>query len=116
MCSISEPLLLLNSVGGISNLGKVESPFIKLAPALDHRDLNGLGHTDLPVGWVGKGTGDLEGHSEKGDLTGLGLIFLPADLVLSHAIPIASMSIGDLDGSAAQKWIVVQLIHIAACP
>jgi len=90
----NDNLLLLNGVGGINELGNVEALVLNLVLALDLGDLDGLGHTDLLGGWVGKGTGDLEGHGDKGDLIGLGLVFLPADLMLSLAISIASMSIG----------------------
>merc|ERR1712128_269239 len=125
-------LLLLNSVGGISKLGNVEALVLNLVLTLDLGDLNGLGHTDLLGGWVGKGTGDLEGHSDKGDLICLGLVFLPADLMLSCAISIARMSIGrgfsitgchlhglrllvigDLGGGAGSVDIL-PLIHIGA--
>ena len=87
-------LLLLHSVGGISKLGNIEALVLNLVLALDLSDLNGLGDTDLLGGWVGKGTGHLKGDSHQGDLVGLGLVFLPADLMFSLAISIGSLSIG----------------------
>merc|ERR1711935_95196 len=128
----NDNLLLVNGVGGISKLGNIEALVLNLVLALDLSNLNGLGHTDLLGGWVGKGTGDLKGHGDKGDLIGLGLVFLPADLMLSCTISIASMSIGrgfsitgshlhglrllvigDLGGGAGGDDIL-PLIHIGA--
>ena len=88
-----DDLLLLNSVGGIGELGNIEALVLNLVLALDLSDLNGLGDTDLLGGRVGQLTGDLQGSSDKGDLVGLGLVFLTADLVFSLSISISLISI-----------------------
>merc|ERR1712106_709583 len=90
----NDNLLLVNGVGGICKLGNIEALSFNLVLALDFSDFNWFDHTNLLGGWVGKGTSYLKGHGDKGDLIGLGLIFLSADLMFSLAISIASMSIG----------------------
>jgi len=90
----NDNLLLVYGVGGICKFGNIETLGFNLVFTLDFSDFNRLGHTYFLRSWVGKGTGDLKRHGDKGDLIGLGLIFLPADLMFSTAISIASMSVG----------------------
>jgi len=127
----NDNLLLLNGVGGISKLGDIEALVLYLVLALDLCDLDGLGDTNLLGGWVGKSAGDLEGFGDKGNLVSLGLVLLPAHLVLSRSMSITvSMSIsgssagshlhglgllivGDLGGGAGGSHIL-PLINVGA--
>ena len=88
-----DDLLLLNSVGGIGELGNIEALVLNLVLALDLSDLNGLGDTDLLGGRVGQLTGDLQGSSDKGDLVGLGLVLLVAHLVFAM-VGVGSITVG----------------------
>merc|ERR1712000_801630 len=87
----NDNLLLINGVGGIGKLGNIEALVLNLVLTLDLSDLNGLGDTDLLGCRVCQFTGDLQGSSDKGDLVGLGLVFLTADLVFSLWLSISSM-------------------------
>ena len=78
-----DDLLLVNGVGGIDELGNIEAPVLNLVLALDLRDGDVLGDTDLLGDRVGKAALDCEGSSDKGNLVGLGLVPLIADLVLT---------------------------------
>jgi len=129
----NDNLLLLNSVGGISELGDIEALVLNLVLTLDFGDLDGLGDTDLLGSWVGKAAGNLKGLGDKGNLVGLGLVLLPADLVFTLStisITMASMAIsssptgshlhglrllvkGDLGGGAGGGDIL-PLIHVGA--
>merc|ERR1712203_934265 len=76
-----DDLLLVNGVGGIDELGNVEALVLNLVLALDLSDGDVLGDTDLLGGRVGKAALYSEGSSDKGNLVGLGLVLLMADLV-----------------------------------
>merc|ERR1719278_583562 len=78
-----DDLLLVNGVGGINELGNVKALVLNLVLALDLRDGDVLGDADLLGGRVGKAALDSEGSSDKGNLVGLGLVLLMADLVLT---------------------------------
>merc|ERR1719500_1436757 len=82
----NDDLLLVNSVGSINKLGNIEALILNLVLALNLRNLNSLGDTDLLGGRVGEHAGDLKGGSDKGDLVSLSLVFLTAHLVFSLAI------------------------------
>merc|ERR1719315_568870 len=82
-------LLLLNSVGGISKFGHIETLVLNLILTLDLSDLNCFGYTHLLGGRVGQLAGNLQGSSDKGDLVSLSLVLLAADLMLSLAISIS---------------------------
>jgi len=100
----NDNLLLLNSVGGISKLGNIETFVLNLILTLNFCNLNGFGHTDLLRGRVSKTARNLQRNSYKGNLVGLCLVFLTADLMLSLSISIRLLSIfrssttGDLHG------------------
>jgi len=79
----NDDFLLFNSVGSISKFSNIEALVLNLILTLDLGDLNGLGDTDLLGGRVGKAAGDLQRGSNKGNLVGLGLVFLTTDLVFS---------------------------------
>jgi len=86
-------LNLVNNILSIDKLGNVEADIVNLVLALDLGDLNGLGDTDLPWGWVGEGARDLKRVGHKWDLVSLGLVFLMAHLVFSLTISLMSISI-----------------------
>ena len=88
-----DDLLLVDSVGGIDELGNVEALVLNLVLALDLGDGDVLGDTDLLGGRVGKLALDGEGGSDKGDLVGLGLVLLVAHLVLT-VVGVSSVSVG----------------------
>ena len=71
-----DDLLLINCVGGIGELGNIGALVLDLVLALDLRDGDVLGDTDLLGGSVGKAALDNEGSNDKGNLVGLGLILL----------------------------------------
>ena len=79
-------LLLVDSVGGVLELGNVEALLLNLVLALDLGDLNGLGDADLVGGGVGQGAGLLLGLSDQGHSVGLGLVLLSAVLVLAMTV------------------------------
>merc|ERR1719232_125856 len=89
----NDDLLLVNSVGSISKLGKIEALVLNLVLALNLGDLNSLGDTDLLGGRVGKGAALLQWDNDKGDLVSLSLVFLTAYLVLSMTISISRRSV-----------------------
>merc|ERR1712066_1157164 len=64
-------------------LVNVEALVLNLVLALDLGDGDVLGHAHLLGGRVGKAALDGERGSDKGDLVGLGLVLLVADLVLT---------------------------------
>ena len=86
-------LLLVNGVGGIDKLGNVEALVLNLVLALDLSDGDVLGDADLLGGRVGKAALDSEGSSDKGNLVGLGLVLLMADLVLTM-VGVGSVAVG----------------------
>ena len=90
----NDDLLLVNSVGGILELGNVEALPLNLILALDLGDLNGLGDADLGGGGVGELAGLQLGLSDEGNPVGLGLVFLPAVLVFSSSVSRGSISRG----------------------
>jgi len=89
----NDNLLLLHSVGGISKLGNIETLVLNLILTLNLSDLDGLGDTDFLRGRVGKAAGNLPRSSNKGNLVGLSLVFLTADLMFSLSISIRLLSI-----------------------
>ena len=88
-----DDLLLVNGVGGIDELGNIGALVLDLVLALDLRDGDVLGDTDLLGGSVGKAALDNEGSNDKGNLVGLGLILLMADLVLT-TIEVGTVVVG----------------------
>merc|ERR1712045_721606 len=88
-----DDLLLVNGVGGIDELGNVEALVLNLVLALDLSDGDVLGDADLLGGRVGKAALDSEGSSDKGNLVGLGLVLLMADLVLTM-VGVGSIAVG----------------------
>merc|ERR1719150_3712771 len=88
-----DDLLLVNGVGGIDELGNVEALVLNLVLALDLGDGDVLGHAHLLGGRVGKAALDGERGSDKGNLVGLGLVLLVADLVLT-VVGVGSVSVG----------------------
>jgi len=88
-----DDLLLVNGVGGIDELGNVEALVLNLVLALDLSDGDVLGDADLLGGRVGKAALDSEGSSDKGNLVGLGLVLLMADLVLTM-VGVGSVAVG----------------------
>ena len=88
-----DDLLLVNGVGGIDELGNVEALVLNLVLALDLGDGDVLGDAHLLGGRVGKAALDSERGSDKGDLVGLGLVLLVADLVLT-VVGVGSVSVG----------------------
>ena len=88
-----DDLLLVNGVGGIDELGNIGALVLDLVLALDLRDGDVLGATDLLGGSVGKAALDNEGSNDKGNLVGLGLILLMADLVLT-TIGVGTVAVG----------------------
>ena len=88
-----DDLLLINCVGGIGELGNIGALVLDLVLALDLRDGDVLGDTDLLGGSVGKAALDNEGSNDKGNLVGLGLILLMADLVLT-TIEVGTVVVG----------------------
>ena len=99
-----DDLLLVNSVGGVLELGHVEALLLNLVLALDLGDLNGLGDADLVGGGVGQGAGLLLGLSDQGHSVGLGLVLLSAVLVL--AMTVAG---GTVSGWAAGCYLKVNI-------
>ena len=97
-------LLLVDSVGGVLELGNVEALLLNLVLALDLGDLNGLGDADLVGGGVGQGAGLLLGLSDQGHSVGLGLVLLSAVLVL--AMTVAG---GTVSGWAAGCYLKVNI-------
>ena len=89
----NDDLLLINCVGGIGELGNIGALVLDLVLALDLRDGDVLGDTDLLGGSVGKAALDNEGSNDKGNLVGLGLILLMADLVLT-TIEVGTVVVG----------------------
>lgn len=90
---LDDDLLLANGVGGIDELGNIEAPVLNLVLALDLRDGDVLVDTDLLGGRVGKAALDSEGSSDKGNLVGLDLVPLMADLVLTM-VGIGNVALG----------------------
>merc|ERR1711874_714870 len=88
-----DDLLLVNGVGGVDELGNVEALVLNLVLALDLGDGDVLGDTDFLGGRVGKAALDGERGSDKGNLVGLGLVLLVADLVLT-VVGVGSVSVG----------------------
>ena len=66
---------------------------LNLVLALDLRDGDVLGDTDLLGDRVGKAALDCEGSSDKGNLVGLGLVPLIADLVLTM-VGVGNVAVG----------------------
>jgi len=94
-----DDLLLVHGVGGINELGNVEALVLNLVLAHNLGDGDVLGDADLLGGGVGQLALDGEGGSDEGDLVGLGLVLLGADLVLAM-VGISSVSVGrGLDGA-----------------
>merc|ERR1711990_210028 len=94
-----DDLLLVHGVGGIDELGDVEALVLNMVLAHNLGDGDVLGDTDLLGGGVGQLALDGEGDSDEGDLVGLGLVLLGADLVLAM-VGISSISVGrGLDGT-----------------
>jgi len=89
-----DDLGLVHNVGGIFELGNVEALLLNIITADNLGDLNVLGDTDLDG--LGVSNGDLngEGGGDKGDLVGLGLVFLTAKLMFSIAVSGGSISRG----------------------
>ena len=124
-------LLLVDGVGGIDELGNVETLVLNLVLALDLGDLDLLGDADLLGGGVGEAAGDLQGGGDEGDLVGLGLVLLTADLVLPGAVALVAVAavsgssaggdlhglglllVGDLGGGAGGGHILL-LVHVGA--
>ena len=79
-----DDLLLVNGVGGIDELSNIEALVLNLVLALDLRDGDVLGDTDLLGDRVGKAALDCEGSSDKGNLVRLGLVLLPTILMLTR--------------------------------
>merc|ERR1719220_1665665 len=88
-----DDLLLVNGVGGVDELGNVEALVLNLVLALDLSDGDVLGHAHLLGGRVGKAALHGERGSDKGNLVGLGLVLLVADLVLT-VVGVGSVSVG----------------------
>ena len=96
-------LLLVDSVGGVLELGHVEALLLNLVLALDLGDLNGLGDADLVGGGVGQGAGLLLGLSDQGHSVGLGLVLLSAVLVLAMTVAGGTVS-GWAAGCYLKSW------------
>ena len=88
-----DDLLLVNGVGGIDELGNIGALVLDLVLALDLRDGDVLFDTGLLGDRVGKAALDCEGSSDKGNLVGLGLVLLMADLVLTM-VGVGSVAVG----------------------
>ena len=88
-----DDLLLVNGVGGIDELSNIEALVLNLVLALDLRDGDVLFDTGLLGDRVGKAALDCEGSSDKGNLVGLGLVLLMADLVLTM-VGVGSVAVG----------------------
>merc|ERR1719483_1076960 len=86
-------LLLLHSVGGISKLGNIKTLGLNLVLTFNLSDLDSFGDTDFFWGRVGKAAGNLKRSSYKGNLVGLGLVFLTTNLMFSLSISIRLLSI-----------------------
>ena len=104
-------LLLVDSVGGILELGHVEALLFNLVLALNLGDLNGLGDADLVGGGVGQGAGLLLGLSDQGHSVGLGLVLLSAVLVLAGAVTGGSVA-GWAAGGYLNNIILQNLIKL----
>merc|ERR1712021_133507 len=89
----NDDLLLVHGVGGINKLGNVEALVLNLILTDDLGDGDVLGDTDLLGGGVGQLALNGEGGSDEGDLVGLGLVLLMADLVLAM-VGVGSVSVG----------------------
>merc|ERR1719431_54486 len=90
-----DDLLLVHGVGGIDKLSNIETLVLNLVLAHNLGDGDVLGDADLLWG----GVGQLALDSDGGDLVGLGLVLLGADLVLAM-VGISSVSVGrGLDGA-----------------
>merc|ERR1740129_2261703 len=85
---------LVHSVGGVLELGNIEALLFNIISADNLGNFDGLGDTDLD--WLGVGNVDLnsERGGDKGDLVGLGLVFLTAKLMFSMTISRSSISGG----------------------
>ena len=85
---------LVHGVGGVLELGNIEALLFNIISADDLGDFNGLGDADLD----GLGVSDVdlngEGGGDKGDLVGLGLVFLTTKLMFSVTISRSSISGG----------------------
>ena len=88
-----DDLLLVHGVGGIGELSNIEAFVFNLVLALDLRDGDVLGDTDLLGDRVGKAALDCEGSSDKGNLVGLDLVPLIADLVLTM-VGVGNVAVG----------------------
>merc|ERR1739842_71599 len=84
---------LINSVGRILELGNIEALLFNIISADNLGDF-GLGDTDLNGLGVSNVDFNGEGGGDKGDLVGLGLVFLTAKLMFSMTISRSSISGG----------------------
>ena len=89
-----DDLGLVHDVGGILELGNIEALLLNIITADNLGDLNVLGDTDLDR--LGVSNSDLNGKggSDKGNLVGLGLVFLTAKLMFTMTISGGSISRG----------------------
>jgi len=133
----NDDLLLVNSVGGIDELGNIEALVVNLVRTDNLSDGDVLDDTDLLGSRVGQTAGDLQRCSDKRNLVGLGLVFLMTHLVFTmvvrggvtvatistigwrldptggHLHSLRALLVSDLSGGARSSDIL-PLVHIGA--